>query len=272
MRPLAEIVHPFGIKIITYVDDTQLVVALNHPERSSSTLGCCLEEVARWMELSCLKLNGVKTELILLGNSPSFNSALLWPNCLGPAPILKDQIKSLGIWLDHSLTFNHQAAKLSATCFGLLRMLRKNLPLLPFQARRIMVQALIISCLDYGNLLYLGAPHYTINKLQIIHNCAARLLLQIPHRQSTKPALETLHWLPIRERIQFKAMCLAHKAFWKNGPAVIQSLITPYQPRRDLRSTAAFLSSPPRIRRVRYGGRSFSYNAAILWNALPLHL
>lgn len=54
MSPLAEIVHPFGIKIVKYADDTQLIVALNHTDNSSSGLGPCLEKVAKWMELSCL--------------------------------------------------------------------------------------------------------------------------------------------------------------------------------------------------------------------------
>lgn len=110
------------------------------------------------MKLSHLKLNGDKTELMFLGNALSSPPTLSWPTCLGTMPIPKQQIKSLGIWLDSTLCFNHQASKLSATCFGLMRMLRKILPLLPFQARRIVVQALILSRLDFGNALYLGAP------------------------------------------------------------------------------------------------------------------
>lgn len=41
----------------------------------------------------------------------------------------------------------------------------------------------------------------TTARLQIIQNCAARLLLDVPYRQSAKPALEPLHWLPILERV-----------------------------------------------------------------------
>lgn len=121
MSPLAETVRPFGIKIITYANDTQLVVALNQPNASSPNLCGCLEEVANSMTRSCLKLNGEKSELVLLGHTPSFNANLLWPVSLGPPPHPKSTIKSLGIWLDHSLNFNHQAVVLSASCYGLLK-------------------------------------------------------------------------------------------------------------------------------------------------------
>lgn len=153
-----------------------------------------------------------------------------------------------------------------------LRLLHKILPLLPFQARQVIVQGLILSHLDYGNALYLGAPQSTVHKLQIIQNCAARTLLQIPRRHSIKPGLKNLHWLPVKERIQFKALCIAHKALWNTGPDICHSLISPHQPPRQLRSAAALLARVPKIKRARCGGRSFSYNSAKLWNSLSLPL
>lgn len=69
MKPRADLILPYGIKIVTYADDTQLVVALNHPLSSPSDLESCLKKVATWMERSCLRLNGDKTELMLLGNA-----------------------------------------------------------------------------------------------------------------------------------------------------------------------------------------------------------
>lgn len=226
MSPLAPIVLPFVIDIVTYADDTQLVVALNHSGSISTSLCPCLEKVAKWMELSFLKLNGDKTDLMLLGNSPISDIDPAWPSCLGSPPTPKNQIKSLGMWLDQSLTFDYQATILAASCYGNLRMLRKVLPLLPFSARRLMVQALILSCLNYGNALYLGAPRTTTNKLQVIQNCAARMLFMTPNSHSARPALKTLHWLPVVDRIKFKSLCIAHKSFWKKGPPILQAIIS----------------------------------------------
>lgn len=118
------------------------------------------------MESSYLKLSGAKMELMLLGNSATLKVGSFWPSCLGPAPHPpKVQIKSLGVWLDRNLDFKEQAQKVAASCYGILRMICKILPLLPFPVRRLMVQALILSRLDYANALYLGAPCCTTKKI-----------------------------------------------------------------------------------------------------------
>lgn len=206
MAPLADIVIPFGVQIVTYADDTQLVVALNHSDSSPTRIGPCLQEVTNWMKDSHLKLNSDKTQLMILRNPFPPVIDTIWPACLGQAPTLKSEIKSLGFWLNSDLSFKVHARKVAASCFSILRMLRKVLLLLPFQARKLVVQALILSRLDYGNALYLGAPSAVFSKLQIVQNCAARILMGVPSRQSSRPALKTLHWLPVRERVNFKAL------------------------------------------------------------------
>lgn len=101
--------------------------------------------------------------------------------------------------MDSNLNLKAQARKVVAACFGMLRMVRKVLPLLPGQAKKLLIQTLILSRLDYGNALNLGAPTAVFDKLQRVQNCAARMLTGNPARQSAKPAMKALHWFPIRE-------------------------------------------------------------------------
>lgn len=77
MAPLADIIHPYGVDIVTYADDTQLVVTLNHSELAPTRLLSCLEEVVKWMDHSHLKLNCEKTELMILGNPSLFRSGMM---------------------------------------------------------------------------------------------------------------------------------------------------------------------------------------------------
>lgn len=162
MRGLAEVVASWGLHIVTYADDTQLVVSLSQQDHSGVALSSCLEKVREWMDLSFFKLNAAKTELMLLGRLAPSDISHLWPSCLGSPPVPKKQIKSLGVWLDSNLDFKTQARKVAATCYGLLRLLRQILPLLPSEARRIVIQALILSRLDFSNAVYFGAPLGTI--------------------------------------------------------------------------------------------------------------
>lgn len=63
-------------------------------------------------------------------------------------PKPKKEVKSLGVLLDADLDFKVQARKVIASCFGMLRMIRKVLPILPPQAKKLVVQALILPRLD----------------------------------------------------------------------------------------------------------------------------
>lgn len=86
MAPLAQVVDQFGVELVTYADDTQLVVTLKHPNTNPSSLAPCLEAVMSWMHSSHLKLNEDKSELMLLGNSTPSDMLSLWPSCMGPMP------------------------------------------------------------------------------------------------------------------------------------------------------------------------------------------
>lgn len=76
-------------------------------------------------------------------------------------------------------------------------MIRKIMSLLPEKSRKTVVQALVVLRLDYSNSLYLGSPKYITDRLQVVQNAAARLLLNIPRHQSARSSLRELHWLPV---------------------------------------------------------------------------
>lgn len=86
LRPLAEVVEPFGVRIISYADDTQLIVSLNHLDNNQYSLANCLERVSAWMDASFLKLNPAKTVLVFLGKVGNIDPSVLWPQCLDAMP------------------------------------------------------------------------------------------------------------------------------------------------------------------------------------------
>jgi len=72
----------------------------------------------------------------------------------------------------------------------------------------MMVQALIISRLDYCNSVLTGLPDSTLQPLTKVLHTAARLVKYLrPYDHITQP-LKLLHWLPIHARISFKVNAL----------------------------------------------------------------
>ena len=69
--------------------------------------------------------------------------------------------------------------------------------------------------------------------------------------------------------VAYKIVVLVFRALHGLAPAYVSTLITPYEPRRALRSTGSALLCVPRHNLERYGRRSFSCAGPVLWNSLP---
>jgi len=117
-------------------------------------------------------------------------------------------------------------------------------------------------------LLLYGAPSMSLDRLQRSQDMLARVVTQISSRTSARPLLQSLHWLPIRERINYKVATLKFKARRMSALPYLNSLLNDHVPSRTLR-----LSSMPRLIIPRtcteLAKRAFSVSAPALWNSLP---
>ncbi len=70
----------------------------------------------------------------------------------------------------------------------------------------MLINAFMTSRLDYCNTLLGGCSTHLINKLKMVQNAAARVLTRTRKYDHISPVLSTLHWLPIKHRIDFKIL------------------------------------------------------------------
>ncbi len=91
------------------------------------------------------------------------------------------------------------------------------------------------SKLDYCALLC-GCSARLINKLQMVQNAAARVITSTRKYDHISPVLSTLHWLPIKHRIDFKILLITYKALSGLAPQYLSELLSQYSPPRPLRS------------------------------------
>ena len=86
----------------------------------------------------------------------------------------------------------------------------------------------------------------------------------------------TLHWLPVRQRIVFKILLIVFKALNGQAPSYILELLTlkSNSHSHNLRSSndTLLLKMPTCKTKVTLGDRAFSCAAPKIWNNLPLSI
>jgi len=137
--------------------------------------------------------------------------------------------------------------------------------LLTMEAARTLVHAFISWRLDYCNSLLYGLPDNLIKKLQSVQNTATRLITGTRRCEHITPVLHKLHWLPIRQRVDFKVACLAYQSLSGQPP---QYLATDISGRRHLRSASDRQCIIPRTQNT-FSDRSFCVARPHVWNRLP---
>ncbi len=168
-------------------------------------------------------------------------------------------VRNLGVIFDDQLTFKEHIAKTAQSCRFALHNIRKIRPFLTEYAAQLLVQALVISRLDYCNALLAGLPSNTIKPLQMIQNAAARLVFNEPKRAHVTPLFVFLHWLPVAACIQFKTLMLAYRTATGSVPTYFHSLMTIYIPSRSLRSASEQRLVVPSQRGSKSLSRTFSF-------------
>lgn len=274
MFPLGNIIRQHGINFHCYADDTQLYLSMKPDETNRlARLQACLKDIKTWMTQNCLLLNSDKTEVILFGPErfrEKLSSYIVTLDGISLAS--SSTVRNLGVIFDQNLSFDAHIKLVSRTAFFHLRNIAKIRNILSQGDAEKLVHAFVTSRLDYCNSLLLGCPTYSLKSLQLIQNAAARVLMRTNRRDHVSPVLASLHWLPVKFRIEFKILLLTYKALNDRAPSYLKDLIVRYFPNRALRSQTAGLLVVPRVSKSRMGGRAFSYQAPLLWNKLPVNV
>jgi hypothetical protein len=243
----------------------------------ASTLSSCFTDVSAWCAAKRLQLNASKTEVMWFGTAAGLRKLPTGSGCIHAGiEIVKPVsiVRNLGVWIDAELTMCDHISRTCQSCFYHLRRLRSIRKLLGRDVTIQLVCALVLSRLDYCNSVFAGLPATTLAPLQRVLHAAARLVNELKLSDHVTSALIDLHWLPIKQRVDYKLCCHVHNVSIGHAPAYLSDMLTacadvPSFSRLRTSSSGDYVV--PRTR-LKFGERAFAVSAPLIWNNLPREL
>ena len=171
------------------------------------------------MAANRLQLNHVKSEVLWCSSTcrqhqiPS-RAVRIGSTAVQPVSTVRD----LGIMLDAEVTMSTHVSAVVKASFAALRHICSVRHSIPRRALLTLIQALVVSKVDYCNSVLAGVSNTLLRRLQSVLNAAARLVFSARRSEHITPLLCELHWLRVPERIKFRLCVLAFR--WRHGTSL----------------------------------------------------
>ena len=208
-------------KIIQYADDTSVIVKGVTKDEITRNLEEKLKILYKYLTANGLCVNQGKTKLLVGGTRQRIaalegkGDIVILENgkkldCVSNAKILGVQVASNFCWRAH---FELGKKPLLQKLRYRLSLLYKIVPHLSFKDRLIYANAIFLSRLTYGCLLWAGQKSSYLKKLQVVQNCAVRAILRTKRKkgENLTESFKFCNWLNVKKLSIFCGICTMKK-------------------------------------------------------------
>ena len=177
-----------------YADDVQFIDSdtIENWNALKQRVEDTLELALKWFTQNRLKINPSKTELLVLKpRKKRFEtqfSITFGASEIEPTPCAK----ILGVLIDSSLTWEKQVSQVVRRCYSVLVGLAKLRHRLPYETKKLLVEALVFPHINYCCTVWGGCSASQKHRIQKAINFAVRVVTGLARRDHVTPALDAL--------------------------------------------------------------------------------
>lgn len=258
-----------------YADDLQLYYSFlpRDTRRAVNYINHDLSCVFQWSHSNSLVLNPKKSKFVLTGSKANIHKLNLEDISIvvGGEPVeYVTEAKSLGLVIDSQLKFESQVSESVRSCFYKLKVLYQIRPYLSEAVRISLCESLILSKLNYCDVVFGPCLFGKTEKLlQRVQNACARFCFHIPPRSHVTPYLNASNMLKMKARRDLHLASLLFGVIkHKCPPYLFNKLEWAREDSRYPSRTCSLVFVTKKHRTVAFRG-SFRFAASRCWNDLP---
>ena len=187
-----------------------------------------LSDIKKWMLRNYLKLNVLKTEVLFIARPQDHQmyhdmSLQIQNKLYLSSP--DDSVRSLGAYIDGTLTMQKMINEFVSSCYFNLKKLKNIKFSLPTEARLLVVKAFILNKLDFCNILFCCISSRQMQQLEKVMKDAIRFVYNLKKRDSVSASMKMAHFLPVSFRVKYKVCLFAFKILNGLAPSYLNNFV-----------------------------------------------
>jgi len=259
-----------------YADDTVIYCSCSVEmyNQAINQLTSDLNAIHSWAESNYLKLNIQKCKFQVFG-TPSLLKKIRninnYPKIDGLPLERVKTVRILGMYFDECLTWSSHIAEKCKAAYRSLYQLKRLQNLLPAKLKTILTNSLVLSQLDYCDVVYDSIGPGLSHRVQLIQNACIRFIFNLKKFDHISKFMEKLNWLNMSNRRLLHKMTFTHKILTLKTPTYLSDNFIPRNTIHDHNTRQNSLIVTQQHTTSVYGS-SFIVSSTIKYNALPPHL
>ena len=190
-------------KVTLFADDTALYCSSQSARDLQTKLNQDLDRLAQWLYEHKLTLNVSKSTFMLIGGPRKLNTLEEFTLTIKEKEL--DRVNSYVI-IDENLSWTDHVDNIKNKVSQRLGVLERIKHILPRDTREQFVKAIVLPILDYADVTWGDKSNTTLmNKIQLLQNKAAKLILNMPKHSSATEALARLGWDTLEKKAKISS-------------------------------------------------------------------